>query len=133
LRRATGYRDKQLEFVPRRPDISELLERSFFVSDSDGDDPMLPPSLREFSPATVDKVTQRGRVVRWRGGFKSRLGCDIVAYMQERRAKAGLPALDEKIIYAALEAEEASVVRKKAAARAERATADMSGMTEVTA
>ena len=54
---------------------------------------MIPPLIRQFHWTTVDLVAGWSRTVQWRRGYSSRMGCDVIRYMQAERAAAGLPEL----------------------------------------
>lgn len=96
--------------------------------------------VRIFSEEAVTRVTDKSHTTHWRRRkagngepvLASRMGADVVAFMQAEREAAKLPPIAEADVLTALEIEQADVVRAKAAARAKRATANVSGMTEVT-
>ena len=96
--------------------------------------------VRNYSPVAVTRVTGKSFTTHWRRrnsgtgepALTGRAGVDVVAFMLADRAAAGLPPLAETDILMALEVEEASIAREKAAARAERVTTSLSGVTEAT-
>ena len=103
---------------------------------------MISPLVRSFSTRTIDLVTGTSRASRWRwrkspDSSQSNLdvtigstGADIVAYMQARRARVGLPPLPEQEILNSLEAVE-DAYQDGRTKRVRRITADLRGMSEV--
>ena len=97
--------------------------------------------VRKYCPEAVNRVTGKSHATHWRRrvsgdgkpALAGRTGSDVVNFMQADREAAGQPAPAEADILMALEIEEASIAREKAAARAERNAANMLGVNEVTA
>ena len=58
---------------------------------------MIPPRIRSFSTATIEEVTGFSRTTMWRRRYLGRLGVDIIRFVQQNRADAGLPKLSREV------------------------------------
>lgn len=76
---------------------------------------MIPARIRSFSVPTIKEVVGMSRTSLWRRKQRGRLGMDVVRFLQEQRAAAGLPALtpeaEEDVLFALAAVEDARLAK----------------------